>query len=87
MDIKLNEIRWLGKGSVWFIKTFMDSILQLAFLQSPGLGGYITTEFHGKIPHQVLHLFSKLCTDCSQLAASNLADCWFSHLFSARSAP
>lgn len=34
VDIKPNKISWLGKGSVWFIKTFMDSISCLAFLQA-----------------------------------------------------
>lgn len=33
-DIKPNKISWLGKGSVWFIKTFMDTIPWLAFLQA-----------------------------------------------------
>lgn len=48
--LKLNKISWLGKGSVWFIKTFTDAIPQFAFLQAVTnkrnmAGGILDTRF------------------------------------------
>lgn len=61
----------------------MQYLSLFSCMQSPGketrLGGHAATTFHDQVGHQVLHLFSKFYTDCSQLAASSLADCWFSH--------